>query len=145
MKKPHYFDDGNEESVKLPFNDVDEPLEFKLGCPSSLGIYVDSIGCIGGNAQIIGNKWDFEMIKGMDIGVEVVGWVIDETQPAVAASWNVNGLVEIGNELSDLFQIIICWYADDGWEFNSTISDDELGGIGYRQAEGTHGRRQGQG
>ena len=80
----------------------------------------------------------------MTVCNEIVGRGVDETGEVVAASWNVNGLEEVGKELPNPLQVIVGWCTNDGWEFRGSISDDKfflLGRCHGADGEGQSERR----
>ena len=81
----------------------------------AFSLYANSLCGVGGSGGVIGDKRCLEMVKGVTVCGKIVGRCVNETGEVVAASRDVDGLVEVGKELANLLQVVVVQGANNGW------------------------------
>ena len=113
-KEPGVFDDGGEEDAAEALGGADETLSCGGGCPFVLRFYAQGVGGVGSNGGVVGGHGEEERVEGVAVVGLIFGGVVDETGEAVRASWEVDGLEEVGERFAETLDIIVGRLTDDG-------------------------------
>ena len=115
QEHPGLFYNGLEEEATKTLNGLDEVLLFELGRVEQLSFDLDGVGGVVLDVRVVRWERNDEAVKRAAPFYGVLGVGVKKVRETIDAAWNGNGLEEVGEDLSDLFDIV-GWGARDGWE-----------------------------
>ena len=113
QEDPGLLEDRVGEEAAETLDGFDELLMFELGRTESLGVDSDS------NGLVVRWERDDEAVKGVAIFGPVLGVVVQKAQEAI-----VDRLEEVGEDLGDVFDVVVSGGARDGQEVRCGVSEE---------------------
>ena len=118
--------------MPIALDRLDEGLEADLCRPQALGLCMDGVCGIGGDAVVVGGERDCHSLEGQSdaVSVFVIGVRQREVREVDGAAGDVNLLEQVYERLGETLDIVIIRRANDWGEGGLRLLEKVLGDLG---------------